>query len=173
MLEDMRRLCCLKMLFKRVKPQSKRIFNNFGSSGKEFLKCIDKLLKAWYKQIPHKLNMSCILIGEVYFFLLVKMYAPLRMLCLFRARLRFNLCGSNGSYVFRYAASVAYLLFFINPKEKTMKSHFKKLRYLFFRYLRIPWVSLRQDKKKTFTTRKRYVLQSLRCHLKRGHTHIR
>lgn len=100
-------------------------------------------------QIPHKLNMSCNLIGEVYFFLLVKMYAPLRMLCLFRARLRFNLCGSNGGYVFRYAASVAYLLFFINPKEKTMKSHFKKSRYLFFRYLRIPWVPLRQDKKKT------------------------
>ncbi len=55
---------------------------------------------------PHKLNMSCIMVGEVYLFsFLAKMYAPFRVLCLFIVQDCDSICVvAIGSYVFRCVA---------------------------------------------------------------------
>ena len=58
--------------------------------------------------------------GEVYlFFLFGKNVCSASYALPFCARLRFNLCGSNGSYVFRCAASVAHFLILL--RSTTMK----------------------------------------------------
>ena len=51
--------------------------------------------------------------GEVYFFLFGKNVCSASYALPFCARLRFNLCGSNGSYVFRCVASAAHLFYIL------------------------------------------------------------
>ena len=69
-------------------------------------------VESWYNNITTQIEYVLHIMGEVYVFSFFgKNVCSASYALPFYARLRFNLCGSNGSCVFRCAAVVAHFLF--------------------------------------------------------------
>ena len=72
------------------------------------------LVESWYNNITTQIEYVLHIMGEVYvFFFFGKNVCSASYALPFYARLRFNLCGSNGSCVFRCVASVAHLFYML------------------------------------------------------------